>query len=189
MHAIALLLCTTALGSFSWGMIRFFHTTSRSTPTCGVAVAGFASAVCHLYGIWTSTADWRSSAAASVLYLAAIGLFFWAIRSCGRQRLSAIFEADIPQCLVRDGPYRLLRHPFYVAYTLSWLAGWIASHSWLAFGSTVVMASTYVVAAAAEERKFRTSPMAAAHAAYCARTGFMLPRVWRLRRLHPDETR
>ena len=187
MHVIELLLCTAALAAFSWGMVRFFHTTSGYTPhTRLVAALGFASAVCHVHAIWTSTARWPSGLAAAVLYLAAIALFFWAIRSCGRQRLTAIFERDVPQWLVQKGPYRLVRHPFYVAYTLSWLAGWIASRSWLALGSTIMMATTYIIAAASEERKFRTSPLAAAHAAYCKRTGFMFPLTPRLWRLDPD---
>jgi protein-S-isoprenylcysteine O-methyltransferase Ste14 len=90
---------------------------------------------------------------------------------------------------VQEGPYRFVRHPFYAAYTLSWLAGWVASHSWLALGSTIIMVATYIVAASREERKFRTSALAAAHAAYCRRTGFMLPLASRLWRLDPDRAR
>lgn len=184
-RVIELVLCTAALSAFGWGMVRFFHTPSGYTPhTRAVAALGFGSAVCHLHALWTSTIGWTRGLAAIGLYLGAIALFGWAIRACGPRRLTAIFEPDVPRLLVREGPYRFVRHPFYVAYTLSWLAGWVASGSWLALGSTIVMGTTYVVAATSEERKFRESPLAAQHETYCRQAGFMVPRLLPLRSRH-----
>jgi protein-S-isoprenylcysteine O-methyltransferase Ste14 len=167
-----LVLCATALAAFSWGMACFFEKPSGHTRhTIGVAIAGLGCAGAQVWAIAASTpVVWRGLIAI-LLYVSAISLFFWAVRAC-RQRLTAIFVRDEPRMIVREGPYRHLRHPFYTAYILFWSAGWIASGSCLALVSAIVMSSIYVLAAAQEEAWLRASSLAAEYADYCRRTGF-----------------
>ncbi|MEQ1908131.1 MAG: isoprenylcysteine carboxylmethyltransferase family protein [Vicinamibacterales bacterium] len=174
--ATLLALCASELGAFGWGMAWFFQKPSgHRGHTAMVGGLGLVFAAWHLWAIWSSTPVlWRGVAAAG-LYAAALGLFGWAVRSCGRRRLTAIFEPDAPRYLVVEGPYRFVRHPFYGAYILFWTAGALASGSSIAMASVLVMSAIYIRAARDEERKFRVSAIAEAHAAYCRRTGFLIP--------------
>jgi protein-S-isoprenylcysteine O-methyltransferase Ste14 len=173
-------LCLTALGAFGWGMTRFFRKTTRSNAyTNLVGAAALASAVWHVGAVISADTEPRTSITATVLYALSLALFLWAVRTCRSQRrtLTAIFETDTPDHLLQTGPFRLVRHPFYSAYALFWLAGSVASGSWLSLASATIMAGTYVWGAMSEETKFRASRLANEHADYCRRTGFMFPRV------------
>jgi protein-S-isoprenylcysteine O-methyltransferase Ste14 len=69
--------------------------------------------------------------------LAAIGALFaiWARRTLGRNWSSAVRIAEDHQ-LVRDGPYRLVRHPIYTGILTIFLGMAIGSgevHAWLGF--------------------------------------------------------
>jgi protein-S-isoprenylcysteine O-methyltransferase Ste14 len=69
-----------------------------------------------------------------------------------------------------------VRHPFYTAYILFWIAGGLAAASWAACAATAVMSAIYIHAALREESKFTGSPLSAEYAAYCRTAGFMWPR-------------
>ena len=98
--------------------------------------------------------------------------------ACGK----AIFEADLPVRLVQSGPYAYVRHPFYSAYTIFWLGGWVASGSMVALLSVPVMLGIYVQGAREEERKFSRSSFAGEYADYRRRVGAWLPHVPRRKR-------
>lgn len=181
MRLFVLATCLTAVGAFGWGMARFFRKPTRNnTRTSLVGGLALISAAWHVYAVASAGTGPLRCIAAIGLNVFAIGLFFAAVGSCRRRSLTAIFETDLPCQLLCEGPFGYVRHPFYTAYILFWVSGWIASGSAIAFLSAVAMSVTYVWAATKEEEKFRVSRLAAEHAEYCRRTGFMLPRVsWR----------
>lgn len=82
-----------------------------------------------------------------------------------------------PRTLVVSGPYRYVRHPFYLAYLLFWSGCALATSHALSLLMLLLLAVVYAIAAAAEERDFALSPMATAYEAYSARTGFLIPAV------------
>jgi protein-S-isoprenylcysteine O-methyltransferase Ste14 len=173
-------LCVSALGSFGWGMAWFFSKPpQRNAYTSLVGALALVCAVWHVTVVSLAAVEPRRSVAAVAMYALSLATFWWAVRTCRRQSrtLTAICDADIPEYLLQDGPYRVVRHPFYSAYTLCWLAGWVASGSWLGLASAALMTATYVSGARMEEAKFRASPLAGDHADYCRRTGFMVPRL------------
>src|SRR5690242_14840909 len=57
------------------------------------------------------------------LQLASTWLFWSAIAAPPAARLLLAFDPGPPEGLVRHGPYRIVRHPFYTSYVLFWL-GW-----------------------------------------------------------------
>jgi protein-S-isoprenylcysteine O-methyltransferase Ste14 len=84
---------------------------------------------------------------------------------------------DAPVEIVTWGPYRLVRHPFYVSYHLALLAALALIPSWptmiaLLFG-TVVLRMT----ALREEHRLMGSDLGAEYAVYRERTGRFLPRL------------
>jgi protein-S-isoprenylcysteine O-methyltransferase Ste14 len=116
------------------------------------------------------------------LLLGSAALFAWSVRATWLERPSLAFSPDEPHFLLRRGPYRLVRHPFYVSYLLFFAALFAAvpapgtALAWLAVWAV------YSSAARAEERKFAASPLAGAYLAYADRVGGFLPRIKGLRR-------
>lgn len=176
-RAACLILFFTCLGSFYWGVRRFF---SRPTGfTVGmrlVQLSGLVFALIHARALLVSPLITPLKAVlAIVTYLAALSLFWWACQANRRRPLSAIFSSDRPAHLVQDGPYRLVRHPFYTSYLLSWLGAWVATGEWYVLVTFLVMLVVYVRAARMEESKFQGSSLTGEYAAYRARTGLFFP--------------
>jgi protein-S-isoprenylcysteine O-methyltransferase Ste14 len=59
----------------------------------------------------------------------------------------------LPRALVTRGPFAVIRHPFYVAYSLAWLAAPVATHGPLITLFSLVAIGSYVVAARPRERQ------------------------------------
>jgi protein-S-isoprenylcysteine O-methyltransferase Ste14 len=114
---------------------------------------------------------------AAALYLASLGLFWWAIHTNRAKPLSAVFSPDPPLHLVKRGPYRWIRHPFYTSYLLTWSAGVVATGRVWLICSLVIMTIIYWRAARQEEAKFLRSALASVYAAYRSRTGLFAPSV------------
>src|SRR5579872_5802170 len=110
--AALLVIC---LGSFRWGMIKFFSQPAGSTTGMKViSLCGAGFALLHLAAILLSPGILPAwGMAAALMYLCALGLFWWAISANTPRPLSAAFSPDSPEHLVDRGPYRLMRHPFY----------------------------------------------------------------------------
>ena len=178
MNAMALLIWVSAFSSFGWGVLRFFRRTSGvSWHTALVAVLGLVFGVWHLLAIASSNVRPPRSAVAIVLLSVSTLLFWWAVQACESRHLTAIFEDDLPCHLVRRGPYRHIRHPFYASYTMFWFAGWIASASVVSLISSAVMLRIYLEAVRTEERKFAASNLSGDYAEYRQRVGMMAPKL------------
>ncbi len=132
--------------------------------------------------------DW-ADAAASAIIIADLGLFWLTVNATRQNRLTLAFSPDIPSFIVASGPYRLVRHPFYLSYLIFWSATALGSASsayWLVpFGLAIL----YVGAAGAEEKKFASSPLAAEYNRYRARTGMMMPSFRRTRQTRQTSPR
>jgi protein-S-isoprenylcysteine O-methyltransferase Ste14 len=98
--------------------------------------------------------------------------FAWAF--CGKE----------PELLVRSGPFRIVRHPFYVSYVLGWAGVAVSGTVWWAWLPVVGMTWVYIAAAHLEEQKFLGSTLAGAYERYRQSTGRFLPRVRRSSRDH-----
>lgn len=186
MAAQVVVLCAAVatFGSFFWAMKRFFTKPDGATRGMqAIYVLGTLFTLLHL-GLILLHFRFEPLAAsgALALYGAALGVFWWAVQVNRRRPLSFAFSADRPQHLVMEGPYRFVRHPFYSAYTLAWIAGALAvPEPWL-LASAAVMFGLYRQAAMQEEIKFAGSELAGAYAAYQSRTGMFLPRLGGVRK-------
>jgi len=178
MRITATITCLLSFAGVSWGALRFF--TKPSGLTKRAAVVGGLGA---FFGIWTVAATWQSTSpwgqllAATILHLASSLLFWSAVRACRSVPLTAIFEPDPPVRIILTGPYRYMRHPFYLSYAVFWASGWIASPSWVSFAGVAVMLAIYLRAARNEERKFATSSLAGDYREYRRQVRGMLPRL------------
>jgi protein-S-isoprenylcysteine O-methyltransferase Ste14 len=170
------------LVSFGWGMRSFFVQPSGYTPGMRViAACGYTFAALHLGAILLARhVPLERFCLAGSLYAAGLALYWWAIATNRKRRLSAVFSDDLPTHLVQDGPYRLVRHPFYCSYLMVWLAGVIGSGRLWLLATVAVMLGIYLRAAYVEERKFARGALANEYEAFRSRTGLLIPNPWKM---------
>lgn len=180
-------LLVVCLASFGWGMRSFFAQPSGYTPGMKVITAcGYAFAALHLGAILmargvSSEQFWL----AALIYSMGFALYWWTIAANRKRHLSAVFSGDLPTHLVENGPYRLIRHPFYCSYLLVWSAGVIGSGRLWLLATVAVMLAIYLRAAYAEERKFARCALADEYEAFRRRTGLLIPNPWKMLTARP----
>lgn len=118
------------------------------------------------------------------LYVLATLLFLSALESARRVPLPRTFVDDcMPRTLITTGPFAVVRHPFYVAYSLAWLAAPVATHGPFIGVLALIAIALYVIAARREE-KLLESRFGEAYRTYKRGTGMMMPSL--LRRVRPQ---
>jgi protein-S-isoprenylcysteine O-methyltransferase Ste14 len=113
------------------------------------------------------------------MYSISLTLFLAALEAARRVPLTRTFVYT-PKCdtILTKGPYRFIRHPIYLSYSLCWMAAPVATHN-IVLGLTAIgMTSCYVISAREEERLLAGGPRAAEYAAMRARTWRMVPFVY-----------
>jgi protein-S-isoprenylcysteine O-methyltransferase Ste14 len=142
----------------------------RALSSVGMVVAGV-----HVVYLAITPLEPMSASGALVVYLLGLVLFLWAGASIRAHRLPIAFSNTQPARVVRDGPFAFLRHPFYVAYSLTWLGGLVATRSLVVGATVLVMGAFYVSAALEEERQLLRSPLANDYRDYRKGTGAVIP--------------
>jgi len=177
-HLRGLVLFLFCFGSFAWGLRAFFRSVGPTPRGLWlIRTLGTPMALCQ-FGLavgWPAPVS-RLSIVAHVMFAAALLLFWWSVRAHAHAPPSLAFSADRPTHLVRTGPYRHIRHPFYASYLLAWMAGALMTSSWLGSVPVPVMTWLYVRAARLEEQKFLSSPIGAEYEVYLRRAGMFWPR-------------
>lgn len=177
---ILLILACLVFAGFTIGYVVLFRRPQGTPwPMRVVAVLSGIVTGIHIAEITDERASWASFIPALTLYAASAALYLWAVATTRRQRLSVAFSADQPQFLLTAGPYGFIRHPFYSAYLLYWIAGVIAAKELWLIPTVILMAACFAAAALREEAKFADSPLKADYTAYRRRAGMFLPRLFR----------
>lgn len=104
----------------------------------GLLLEGIAITLMLQSPFWTTTVlSWRTVASAVCFVLAAL-LSWTATRALGKQlRFDAAIGSQHE--LVRQGPYRMIRHPIYCSMLcLLWGIGFVAAPAWLFVVTTVM---------------------------------------------------
>lgn len=142
---------------------------------------GLVFAVSHfgaLVVVGSASPNWGIAGIA--LYVAATLLFLSALEAARRVPLPRAFVDDpVPRALITTGPFALIRHPFYTAYSLAWLAAPVATHGPMITLMAVIAIGFYVVAARREEKRLEER-FGAAYRTYKMGTGMILPSIARL---------
>ena len=77
--------------------------------------------------------------------------------------------------IVTSGPYSIVRHPFYLSYSLTWIGSLIIFDSIYLWGSTGILILLYFFSARAEEAAVLKSENAEKYRQYKKRVGMFLP--------------
>jgi protein-S-isoprenylcysteine O-methyltransferase Ste14 len=163
-----------------WGYVRHFR--SDAAPSWrlrAMSVSFMAAYAAQAVALWPGRPLAQGAWLAAPLCCLGLALWSWAIQASGRGRLALAFSNDRPQALIEEGPYRYVRHPFYTAYMLHWLAGFVATLDVIVTATGLAAATLCVAAATREERRFAASVLGPAYQAYRQRTGMFLPSVIR----------
>lgn len=179
LQIVILLSFTCCFVSFIWAMKGFFRVAGEvPSGTRVIQAVGFLFMVAHLILLLQprEIESWIRLSSL-ILYVISFAIFWSCIYVNKRQPLTLAFSNDQPQHLTIGGPYRYVRHPFYLSYSLAWIAGAVATaQPWLLI-SVLVMGTIYYLAATKEERKFLTSPLSSDYIHYRSQTGMFIPRL------------
>ena len=93
-------------------------------------------------------------------------------------KLTPIHSTNSPSHLVVNGPYGVIRHPFYTAYLLNYTGAALASVTPLSLLVLVGLVLVYRYAATQEEKKFNKSDFGECYHQYQRTTGLFLPRFF-----------
>ncbi len=173
MQPLLIILAVVCFGSFAWGMIM--HFTVKEVPTAGmklVAALGAGNVALQFTGLRFHLNGCVRIAA--VIYLLAAALFWSAVR-VSRAKLAACGQGATSTVVLRNGPYRYIRHPFYTSYNLAWIAGFVAADWWPLLLASITMGTLYEHFARLEERDFAAGPLGREYTAYKNGTGKYLP--------------
>ncbi len=89
-----------------------------------------------------------------------------------------MFNNEVDQ-LITDGAYSLVRHPFYLSYTLTWLATSIPSDLMLPKITLVYLVAFYIFSARREEEALLSSTYSLEYGKYRNEVGMFFPRIIR----------
>jgi protein-S-isoprenylcysteine O-methyltransferase Ste14 len=141
-----------------------------------MVLIGSAFSVLHLWRLATAPLHVPGAMAAAALYIAGGALFAWAAHSIRGRNFRLAYVPAVPAAVFSRGPYRWVRHPLYLAYTLAWIAGAVALRDTQLLLSAGVMLGFYVGAAWREERQMLRGRTAEDYREYRQHTGMLLPR-------------
>ena len=159
--------------------LQDFFIDSRNNPRIrALQDVGVAFAVVHFFGlILLGSAGPPWAAAGIVMYVLAALLFLSALESARRVQLPRTLVDDpMPTALITTGPFAFVRHPFYLAYSLAWMAAPVATHGPMITLFGVAAVATYIVAARREERQLEAH-FGDTYRAYRAKAGLLLPSI------------
>jgi protein-S-isoprenylcysteine O-methyltransferase Ste14 len=164
------------VAQYTWALRG--HFSSRSVPrgTMLISLVVVATTVVFLALTWLGTQPVWAVLLGVAIQLVGLALFWAAIRASRSARLRLAFDAEHPDSIVVEGPYRHLRHPFYTSYLIFWIGWAVATWSPWALVPLAVLLAVYITAALDEERKFSSTALAGEYEAYKQRAGFLWPR-------------
>src|SRR5688572_1128105 len=165
-HWLLVFSALAAVSFFCFGLTSYFERRpDRPLWVRGIHDAGMMLSLIHLAAVFFLDPRSDGFAIAGVLmYTVAVALFLSAIEASSRTRLQRAFiDLPLPDRLIIDGPYRWVRHPFYVGYIIGALAAMVAIDHVVVFVASSVMVLITVTAAFREERVWLSSPRAEAY--------------------------
>jgi len=111
------------------------------------------------------------------LALGSLMLYEWTRRTAVDRSFYVGLAGEVPPALCHAGPYRFVRHPFYLSYIVAFVGVAVGFPSLIVVGVCLVNISLFVYIALDDERVLGQSPLAADYERYKVRVGMFLPRL------------
>ena len=123
-----------------------------------------------------------------VLQVAAFILFQTCRRIIRYRGLTIVFSKDQASHLLEVGPYKFIRHPFYLTYLISYFSISFLTFEPLSFLMSFIMLGVYIYAALFEERKFMQGELRERYIQYQSRTGMFFPNPYKYWKHHKQKS-
>lgn len=105
------------------------------------------------YAIWSQTHIGIWPVIGISLQILSVFLFGWCIGISGKNTLGLALDQDRDsQRLITDGPYSLVRHPFYTSYIIFWIGGVAVASSIFTLLVTLALIAIYIYTARREDK-------------------------------------
>lgn len=166
----------SVFAAFAVGTKRHFKSTAFPSGMVAVSFLSIASFLAFTAGLMFQPAGMPYSAIGLIFIISAGLLFTAALRTTRAASLKLAFDRGTPASIIRTGPYKYVRHPFYASYLLFWAGCLLAAPSAAAGILFIALTAAYAASARLEERDFSNSPLAAAYADYCKGAGLFWPK-------------
>ncbi|OAG72365.1 protein-S-isoprenylcysteine methyltransferase [Gluconobacter japonicus] len=178
--SIFLILVLSALNflSFSWGVRGHFQMGNgmpfpmKVLSACSLVFYGI-----FLISMKSAHLDSWVLAGTTFLFVSALALFWWTIATTRRNRPDVAHHEAAPHQLYCNGPYRIVRHPFYLAYLLFWIGTAVSAGAWQWLGA-ILFTVWYGLLAYQEERRFIQSDLGDIYADYQRKSWMLFPVPW-----------
>lgn len=110
------------------------------------------------------------------MYTVSLTLFLASIEASRRVTMTRAFVYE-PKCntILTEGPYRFIRHPIYLSYSLAWSAAPVATHNVFLALTAAGMIGCYVASARVEERILLSGLRGPEYVEWRKRTWRMIP--------------
>ena len=109
--------------------------------------------------------------------LLAMPLLLWTLTNLGRNLTDTVVTRRV-HTMVSTGPYRWVRHPFYVAVAMTIVANGLAAANWFLLVAGVALVTLLVVRTRTEEEKLLLR-FGDSYRTYMDQTGRFLPKIRR----------
>lgn len=180
LHFLKIILAYITFISFFWGASKFFLAQDDGAKKGKLIITtlGLPSTFLNLYFLHKTkdTLDIQNLIS-SFIYIVAILLFWRSIAIAKNSKLSFAFSKERPSSLINDGPYKYIRHPFYLSYSLAWVAGFIGTLNIILCAIMLIMFFIYFKSAQKEEEIILSSELKNDYSNYKKNTGMFLPKI------------
>ena len=177
--AIVTLASLMVVAAYIWSVRGHFSSPRTPARAWLISAAVTISTLLLTALVWLNDAPLLATLTGLVLEVGSALLFAATVRTSRQARLRFAFDPEHPASLLSTGPYRYVRHPFYVSYIIFWTGWSIAAWSLIVVIIPPVFLYLYWQAARMEERNFAASPLAQNYESYRAQVGFFFPRLSR----------
>lgn len=111
----------------------------------------------------------------AALALGALLLYEWSRRTVIERNFYVGLSGEVPDAVCGAGPYRFVRHPFYLSYMLAFVAVAVAFPSFIVGIICLLNIALFVYMAFDDERVLLGSKLAAHYRVYRATAGMFVP--------------
>ena len=112
----------------------------------------------------------------AIFALCSVMLYEWTRRTVVDRNFYVALSGQVPDAVCDSGPYRYVRHPFYLSYMLAFLGVAVAFPSVIVSGVCLLNMGLFVYMAMDDERVLLVSTLGADYKGYKRRVRMFLPR-------------
>ncbi|MCB1648746.1 MAG: isoprenylcysteine carboxylmethyltransferase family protein [Pseudomonadales bacterium] len=177
MMIILLVLFVAIVLSLIWARFFFFKMTSGTPRLSALLYDAIVATQIITTLVFMFTQSGKSLpllVAGIFLYSASLLFFWWAIFTA--KKLDFAFSNQVGN-IVTTGPFRIVRHPFYTSYILSWFSSALLFNSLILWITLLYLIAFYFLSARKEEGVILKSVYSDEYKKYIQNVGMFLPRM------------